>query len=292
MSPTTGYKAMIGLRKKDTYEELINYLHTDQEIIRYPDRYAKQLRESPYLTQLDGEGLGEMQEQRERQFIEEQRENTIRQVASATNKSVSQIRAETAHRESFSQTETVAPDVKMSATSDTQTDNPVMANSGTGTDDNPPRPGAGAMRTKMGGSGPLPPQHHYEHLNSNQPPPPPPAPESQRIRKSTSDASTQDDLIAHSGGQPPPPFTPSQYGKAQLKRTPKHHTQQQHHHHHLATRLHHHPHHMNISLGTLKWKATKTELGQSKHKEHTNNKSYGKTLKTKVVGTRQQSGNI
>ena len=40
-------KAMIGLRKKDTYEELINYLHTDQEIIKYPNRYAKQLRESP-----------------------------------------------------------------------------------------------------------------------------------------------------------------------------------------------------------------------------------------------------
>ena len=70
-------KATIGLRKKDTYEELINYLLTDQDVVRYPDRRAKQLRESPYLTQLDGEGLGEMQDHQERQFREEQKQNVI-----------------------------------------------------------------------------------------------------------------------------------------------------------------------------------------------------------------------
>ena len=168
MNKQQAYKAMLGLRLKETYEDLIHYLQTDQEIIRYPDRYAKQLRESPYLTQLDGEGLGAMQEQQERQFREEQRENTIRQVASTSTQSVSQIRAEMAHRESFSQTDTAAPpDVKMSAAADTQTEDPVMVNSGTGTDNDPPPPppGAGAIRMDRGTS-PLPPHHHTVHLNN------------------------------------------------------------------------------------------------------------------------------
>ncbi len=60
-----------GLRKKDTYEELINYLLNDQEKINYPNRYAKQLRESPYLTQLDGEGMGEMELQQEKKNNEQ-----------------------------------------------------------------------------------------------------------------------------------------------------------------------------------------------------------------------------
>ena len=210
-------KAMIGIRKKDTYEELINYLLTDQEVIRYPNRYAKQLRESPYLTQLDGEGLGEMHEQQERQYMEEQKENTIRQVASATSKSVSQIKAETAHQESFSQTPAATPDVKMSATSDTQTDDPVMAESGTGTDP-PPPPTAGAIRMERGTS-PLPPEHHYVHMNVDQPPPPPP-PDASRIRVSTSDTRKPEDLMAQvSGGQPPPtPPPPGPYAKVRTKR--------------------------------------------------------------------------
>ena len=216
MSKQSAYKAMIGLRLKETYEDLINYLLTDQEVIRYPDRYAKQLRESPYLTQLDGEGLGEMQEQQERQFREQQRENTIRQVASTSNQSVSQLKAERVHRETFSQTDTAPPpDVKMNATTDTQTDNPVTVSSGTGTDDLPPPPGAGAIRMDRGTS-PLPPPHHYEHLNNN-PPPPPPPPEAQRIRKSTTDASTQDETMS---GQPPsPPPPPSSYVAVRKRNT-------------------------------------------------------------------------
>ena len=41
------HRLAFGLRKKDTYEELINYLLNDQEKINYPNRYAKQLREPP-----------------------------------------------------------------------------------------------------------------------------------------------------------------------------------------------------------------------------------------------------
>ena len=45
----------IGLRKRPTYEEAINYLANDQDIIRYPSREWKQRRESPWMTQLDAD---------------------------------------------------------------------------------------------------------------------------------------------------------------------------------------------------------------------------------------------
>lgn len=44
-----------GLRKRPTYEEAINYLANDQEILRYPSREWKQRRESPWMTQLDAD---------------------------------------------------------------------------------------------------------------------------------------------------------------------------------------------------------------------------------------------
>ena len=49
-----------GLHKRPTYESLINYLQDGQETIYYPDRRAKQMRNHPYLTQLDGEGMDMM----------------------------------------------------------------------------------------------------------------------------------------------------------------------------------------------------------------------------------------
>ena len=53
---------MSGLRRKQTYDEMINYLHYGQEVVKYPNRKAKQLRESPYMTQLDGEDLDQQHE--------------------------------------------------------------------------------------------------------------------------------------------------------------------------------------------------------------------------------------
>ena len=50
-----------GLRKRPTYEEAINYLQNDQEKINYPNRAAKQLRESPWMTVLDGDMNSDIQ---------------------------------------------------------------------------------------------------------------------------------------------------------------------------------------------------------------------------------------
>ena len=47
-----------GLKKRDTYNELIDYIQFGQEKITYPDRFAKRIRESPQISNLlDGEGL-------------------------------------------------------------------------------------------------------------------------------------------------------------------------------------------------------------------------------------------
>ena len=42
-----------GLRRKPPMEELVSYLSNHQETTRFPDREAKQIRNHPYMTQLD-----------------------------------------------------------------------------------------------------------------------------------------------------------------------------------------------------------------------------------------------
>ena len=214
------HRLAFGLRKKETYEELVNYLLNDQEVIKYPNRYAKQLRESPYLTQLDGEGMGQMELQQENKFKEEQRQNTIRQVASTTTQSASGVRAEMHHRETFSQSTPVGPDATMTANDGSQTDNPTYATASTGSDDPPPPGGAGAVRVDGGSqtSG-LPPPEHYVHLHSHGGGPPPPPPDNSRIRISTSDTGTQPDApmeAASSSGNPPP--QPPGFGPASRRK--------------------------------------------------------------------------
>ena len=45
---------MQNLRKKPTFNELINYIEIKQPKIKYPDRTATFLRNSHYLSQFDG----------------------------------------------------------------------------------------------------------------------------------------------------------------------------------------------------------------------------------------------
>ena len=48
-----------GLKKKETYDGIVDYLMNKQENIKMPNRLAKQLRDSPQLSNLlDGDGEG------------------------------------------------------------------------------------------------------------------------------------------------------------------------------------------------------------------------------------------
>ena len=90
-----------GLRKKKTYDELIDYVMNKQEKIQYPDRTAKFLRNSPQLSNLldsNGEGLLEMEEQQKRQVMEVEKEHKIREMAGPSTGSAADVRATTRKR--------------------------------------------------------------------------------------------------------------------------------------------------------------------------------------------------
>ena len=97
-----------GLRKRETYDEIIDYLANDQEIIRYPDRWAKRIREHPYLTQLDGEGVNEMTEQQEAEWREHEKEQRVREVSSKSSQTAQLLRATSSQTEQPSQTTQVS----------------------------------------------------------------------------------------------------------------------------------------------------------------------------------------
>ena len=78
-----------GLRRRETYEEIINYLENEQEIIKYPDRRAKFLRDSPYLTQLDGEGIRTLEEQETAAIRQRAKDDMLRELGYKADGTVS-----------------------------------------------------------------------------------------------------------------------------------------------------------------------------------------------------------
>lgn len=98
-----------GLRKRETYDEIIDYLQNDQEIIRYPDRFARRIREHPYLTQLDGEGLMEMEDQQAEREKQLEREHQMRKIANASGTSASNVRAQAQQFNIGTPAQTIAP---------------------------------------------------------------------------------------------------------------------------------------------------------------------------------------
>jgi hypothetical protein len=85
-----------GLRKRETYESLTNYLQNDQDKIRYPDRKAIRIRDDPTIaTLLDGKGEGvlkKMEEQRKQKVINKQIETIIEGIASRTNTTLHSVK--------------------------------------------------------------------------------------------------------------------------------------------------------------------------------------------------------
>ncbi len=80
---TYGIK-FLGLEKKPTYDELVNYIQRDPDKIKLPNREAKFLRNTPMLSQLDGEGLREMEEQQLIAMKLNYREQVLRQMSANT----------------------------------------------------------------------------------------------------------------------------------------------------------------------------------------------------------------
>jgi len=52
-----------GLKKRDSYDEIVAIIESGGGKIKYPDRYATQLSNSPYMKQIDAETLLDLQDQ-------------------------------------------------------------------------------------------------------------------------------------------------------------------------------------------------------------------------------------
>ena len=73
-----------GLEKKETYDEIVDYLMNKQENIKMHNRLAKQLRCSPQLSNLldgDGAGLQDIEDQQKREAKEIEKIQRIRDAA-------------------------------------------------------------------------------------------------------------------------------------------------------------------------------------------------------------------
>ena len=73
--------ALYGLKKKPTLNDVINEFETEPNPIKYPHRTATFVRNSFVLSQLNGEGMREMEEQQARQMKEAAKEHAIRNLA-------------------------------------------------------------------------------------------------------------------------------------------------------------------------------------------------------------------
>ena len=79
-----------GLPKRPQFEQIVNYIANDQETIKYPNRMAKQIRNHPFMTQLD---FFDMQEDQHRSWEEQVRQREAVQLAGAMGLTAAQARA-------------------------------------------------------------------------------------------------------------------------------------------------------------------------------------------------------
>ena len=84
---------MQGLRKRPTYNEVIDYLELEQPKIKYPDRRATFLRNSPYLSQFDGDSWLDLETQENNIQEEQLRGIQIEQLAANSKQTHSLLKA-------------------------------------------------------------------------------------------------------------------------------------------------------------------------------------------------------
>ena len=81
-----------GLRQRPSYNQLVDEIAVDKKI-KLPDRRAKFMRDSPYLSFLDNETYLEMEDQQQQQNAQQQTQQVIQQVASSSGQTASVLRS-------------------------------------------------------------------------------------------------------------------------------------------------------------------------------------------------------
>ncbi len=70
-----------GLKRRQTYEEVVDYIEHDPDKIKYPNRTAKYLRNTFELSQLDGVGQALLEQQQAAEIKEKIKDYQIQQLA-------------------------------------------------------------------------------------------------------------------------------------------------------------------------------------------------------------------
>ena len=70
-------------RKRPTYNEVVNYLENEQPKVKHPDRRATFLRNSPYLSQFDGDSWIDLDEQEQDINKEKLKQITLKDVGAS-----------------------------------------------------------------------------------------------------------------------------------------------------------------------------------------------------------------
>jgi hypothetical protein len=83
-----------GLRKRESYDDLVRYIEKDPNKIKYPNRTATFLEQSHYMKQLGGEDYMAMEEQQLRASKEKVKEDVIRERAGGGEGTSSLLREE------------------------------------------------------------------------------------------------------------------------------------------------------------------------------------------------------
>ena len=191
------------LRKRPSFDEIMGYINTGQEIIKYPDRTASILRNSPYLGKFDGLfNSMDLQDQEEAIQKEKLKETQVQQIARESGTTRALVEMQTQTDKPFQ------PNRVSTSRSSTQTDRPSQGSYGTQTDRpsfaefgvqaDPPPPPAPPPRKVYGSFGTQTdtrPKKTYGEFaiqtdldNPPQPPPPPPAVVAQQFDMAADDA--------------------------------------------------------------------------------------------------------
>ena len=79
-----------GLRQRPQMQQIVDYLNFGQEKMQVPDREAKQIRNHPFMTQLD---FFDMQEDQEKQWEEQKKQHKAMELARTLGMSAAQFQA-------------------------------------------------------------------------------------------------------------------------------------------------------------------------------------------------------
>ena len=82
-----------GLRRKPTYEEVIDYIENDPDKIKYPNRAANDLRNTFQLSQVDGMGRAILEQQQAEEMKERVKYYQVHQLAVQNDTDVRRERA-------------------------------------------------------------------------------------------------------------------------------------------------------------------------------------------------------